>query len=167
MCVFSDAHPDNSNIMDVRKELGCIMYAANVLSSRGPRKMQAFLPRVDEHNNVSTWRPLHKDEEMVAKAKRRIMKDLQYLINKPPRWNDQVGAYVLNFNGRVTMASVKNFQLVDPEDQNTVTLQVGAKCSLAFVLVVLLVYSLVASEKTSLQWTSNGRCLSSKRLPLH
>ena len=117
--------------MDVRKELGCIMYAANVLSSRGPRKMQAFLPRVDEHNNVSTWRPLHKDEEMVAKAKRRIMKDLQYLINKPPRWNDQVGAYVLNFNGRVTVASVKNFQLVDPEDQNTVTLQVGAKCSLA------------------------------------
>lgn len=28
-----------------------------------------------------------------------------------------VGAYVLNFYGRVTMASVKNFQLVHPDDR--------------------------------------------------
>ena len=49
---------------------------------------------------------------------------LAYLINKPPRWNEQVGAYVLNFNGRVTMASVKNFQLVDPDEHNVVVLQV-------------------------------------------
>jgi hypothetical protein len=28
----------------------------------------------------------------------------------------EVGAFVLNFNGRVTMASVKNFQLVNTED---------------------------------------------------
>jgi len=31
---------------------------------------------------------------------------------------------VLNFNGRVTMASVKNFQLVDPDEQAAVILQV-------------------------------------------
>jgi tubby and related proteins len=37
----------------------------------------------------------------------------------------QVAAYVLNFNGRVTMASVKNFQLVTPEDQDSVVLQFG------------------------------------------
>jgi len=49
---------------------------------------------------------------------------LAYLINKPPRWNEQVGAYVLNFNGRVTMASVKNFQLVDPDEHSIVVLQV-------------------------------------------
>jgi tubby-related protein 1 len=58
--------------------------------------------------------------------KERNFRDLSYLINKPPRWNDQVGAYVLNFNGRVTMASVKNFQLVDPEEQNAVVLQVSS-----------------------------------------
>ena len=50
---------------------------------------------------------------------------LAFLINKPPRWNEQVGAYVLNFNGRVTMASVKNFQLVDPDEHNIVVLQFG------------------------------------------
>lgn len=53
------------------------------------------------------------------------MRDLALLINKPPRWNEHIGAYVLNFNGRVTMASVKNFQLVDPEEQNSVVLQFG------------------------------------------
>lgn len=37
----------------------------------------------------------------------------------------QVGAFVLNFNGRVTMASVKNFQLVSPDDVETVLLQFG------------------------------------------
>ena len=35
--------------------------------------------------------------------------------NKFPKWNEHVGAYVLNFNGRVTRASVKNFQLCAPQ----------------------------------------------------
>ena len=39
---------------------------------------------------------------------------IQIMKNRPPRWSEAVGAYVLNFNGRVTMASVKNFQLVNP-----------------------------------------------------
>ena len=45
--------------------------------------------------------------------------------NKPPRWNDTVGAFVLNFNGRVTMASVKNFQLITHDDAEKVVLQFG------------------------------------------
>jgi len=47
------------------------------------------------------------------------------MVNKPPKWNNEVGAYVLNFGGRVTMASVKNFQLVSPDDIETVLLQFG------------------------------------------
>ena len=43
--------------------------------------------------------------------------DVQILKNKAPKWNEQVGAYVLNFNGRVTRASVKNFQLCASEHQ--------------------------------------------------
>lgn len=34
------------------------------------------------------------------------------LKNKSPRWHDQLQCWCLNFNGRVTVASVKNFQLV-------------------------------------------------------
>ena len=32
---------------------------------------------------------------------------------------------MLNFNGRVTQASVKNFQLVSPDDHETLVLQFG------------------------------------------
>lgn len=39
------------------------------------------------------------------------------LKNKAPRWHDQLKCWCLNFHGRVTVASVKNFQLVaSPED---------------------------------------------------
>jgi tubby-related protein 1 len=34
------------------------------------------------------------------------------LRNKAPRWHEQLQCWCLNFNGRVTVASVKNFQLV-------------------------------------------------------
>ena len=47
------------------------------------------------------------------------------LQNKAPSWNEHLAAYCLNFNGRVTTASVKNFQLVEPRDQDTVLLQFG------------------------------------------
>ncbi|KAM3333983.1 hypothetical protein ACQJBY_028834 [Aegilops geniculata] len=33
------------------------------------------------------------------------------LRNKPPRWHEQLQCWCLNFRGRVTIASVKNFQL--------------------------------------------------------
>ncbi|THU48404.1 hypothetical protein C4D60_Mb09t25890 [Musa balbisiana] len=34
------------------------------------------------------------------------------LRNKPPRWHEQLQCWCLNFRGRVTIASVKNFQLI-------------------------------------------------------
>lgn len=37
---------------------------------------------------------------------------LLMLKNKAPRWHEQLQCWCLNFNGRVTVASVKNFQLV-------------------------------------------------------
>mmetsp|Transcript_32584 Transcript_32584/g.73263 ORF Transcript_32584/g.73263 Transcript_32584/m.73263 type:complete len:85 (+) Transcript_32584:1676-1930(+) len=35
------------------------------------------------------------------------------LQNRPPWWNVELNAFVLNFGGRVKVASVKNFQLVE------------------------------------------------------
>ena len=99
------------------------MYAANVLGNRGPRKMQVAIPSVDEAGRPATAPP--GVEDITQRIKDRNLRDLSYLINKPPRWNEQVNAYVLNFNGRVTMASVKNFQLVAPDDEETVLLQFG------------------------------------------
>lgn len=45
--------------------------------------------------------------------------DLLVLKNKAPRWHEQLQCWCLNFNGRVTVASVKNFQLVASVDNGT------------------------------------------------
>ncbi|EOX97416.1 hypothetical protein QUC31_015702 [Theobroma cacao] len=47
----------------------------------------------------------HDDDED-GKMKPLILK------NKPPRWHEQLQCWCLNFRGRVTVASVKNFQLI-------------------------------------------------------
>jgi hypothetical protein len=35
-----------------------------------------------------------------CRFKRDLTTDMDVFINKPPKWNDQLGAYCLNFNGR-------------------------------------------------------------------
>ena len=48
------------------------------------------------------------------------------LKNKAPRWHEQLQCWCLNFKGRVTVASVKNFQLVaavEPSQNVTVAEQ--------------------------------------------
>lgn len=125
----NDVDPAERTADRTRVELGAVMYAPNVLGSRGPRKMQVVIPQVDDGNTMI--KPKNpggvpfQEGDMLQHIKDHSFKDLVHMINKPPRWNEQVQAYVLNFNGRVTMASVKNFQLVDPEEQNTVLLQFG------------------------------------------
>jgi hypothetical protein len=47
------------------------------------------------------------------------------LQNRPPWWNIELGSFVLNFGGRVHVASVKNFQLCDRTDQDYIMLQFG------------------------------------------
>lgn len=40
------------------------------------------------------------------------------LRNKAPRWHEHLQCWCLNFHGRVTVASVKNFQLIATVDQS-------------------------------------------------
>ncbi|GKU90670.1 hypothetical protein SLEP1_g4637 [Rubroshorea leprosula] len=47
-----------------------------------------------------------RDEEDEGKERPLILR------NKPPRWHEQLQCWCLNFRGRVTVASVKNFQLI-------------------------------------------------------
>ncbi|KAJ4883960.1 Tubby-like F-box protein 1 [Raphanus sativus] len=56
--------------------------------------------------------PLGEEEEAVfGEGKERVSPPL-VLKNKPPRWHEQLQCWCLNFRGRVTVASVKNFQLI-------------------------------------------------------
>jgi len=120
--ITEGAHRDS---VPARRELGVVMYSSNSTGDTGPRKMEVCVPEVGDDNEMKEWRPFHHDEEMLAQAKLRNFRNMFNLINKPPVWNDQVEAYVLDFNGRVTMASVKNFQLVRPSDHDRIILQFG------------------------------------------
>ncbi|XP_074566453.1 tubby-like F-box protein 8 [Curcuma longa] len=47
------------------------------------------------------------------------------LRNKQPRWHEQLQCWCLNFRGRVTIASVKNFQLIAATQPATATAAAG------------------------------------------
>jgi hypothetical protein len=49
----------------------------------------------------------------------KTLESLIELHNKPPVWNEDSGSYTLNFQGRVTQASVKNFQIVHADDRES------------------------------------------------
>mmetsp|Transcript_25362 Transcript_25362/g.76920 ORF Transcript_25362/g.76920 Transcript_25362/m.76920 type:complete len:500 (-) Transcript_25362:591-2090(-) len=133
------SNPDKKEDIEhvqTRAELGCILYKQNVLGSRGPRKMKVMVPSVDASGHRKELRPTRPDETMLERYKAaQNDDDVQILKNKPPKWNDQVGAYVLNFNGRVTRASVKNFQLYNPtKDPEAVLMQFGRVGKDAFTM---------------------------------
>ncbi|KHG14533.1 Tubby-like F-box protein 7 [Gossypium arboreum] len=110
-------------------EVGKVSYKFNLLKSRGPRRMvcsvKCPLPeeRADKHLDDSK-----------AKIAEGAAPGLAILKNKAPRWHEHLQCWCLNFHGRVTVASVKNFQLaatVDPSqpggkgDEEKVLLQFG------------------------------------------
>lgn len=87
-----------------RQEVASIIYETNVLGFKGPRKMTALIPKYDQINTLSNL--------SIFEEWKRNNKSIVQLKNKTPIWNDETQSYVLNFHGRVTQASVKNFQLV-------------------------------------------------------
>lgn len=110
-------------------EIGQVSYKFNLLKSRGPRRMLCTLQcppmekaiKEDPHKENTACSLAHNTGSVV-------------LRNKAPRWHENLQCWCLNFHGRVTVASVKNFQLVaapHPDqaggvgDDETVLLQFG------------------------------------------
>jgi hypothetical protein len=60
--------------------------------------------------------PVRESDSIISRFASGQMTDVLQLHNKSPQWNEESQSYVLNFNGRVTMASVKNFQIVHDND---------------------------------------------------
>ena len=112
-----------------------IVYELNVLGTRGPRRMQCTLHSIPASAMeiggsvlTPTELPISSDESFASVPYSRpfseagsdlITKvDIDHhtsplvLKNKAPRWHEQLQCWCLNFRGRVTVASVKNFQLV-------------------------------------------------------
>lgn len=108
----------------VRQELCAVLYKQNVLYTRGPRKMTVVAPAIVDGVRKVLRPSRMNDESSIVEKHRANEKDpeLVTLKNKSPKWNDVANAYVLNFNGRVTQPSVKNFQIVDEKDSEEVVI---------------------------------------------
>ncbi|KAJ7565900.1 hypothetical protein O6H91_02G079800 [Diphasiastrum complanatum] len=127
-----------------------IGYELNVLGTRGPRRMQCTLysipasavevggcaPTPTEFStSISEPLPfssLLRSKTAVADCSTacdesitcEITKDAPLILkNKAPRWHEQLQCWCLNFRGRVTVASVKNFQLVAAADPSTLQVE--------------------------------------------
>eukprot|EP00004_Rigifila_ramosa_P003864 TRINITY_DN1414_c0_g1_i1.p1 TRINITY_DN1414_c0_g1~~TRINITY_DN1414_c0_g1_i1.p1 ORF type:complete len:524 (-),score=127.02 TRINITY_DN1414_c0_g1_i1:54-1409(-) len=107
----------------LRKELGAIFY-----SDKYPRELNVLIPaRTGENEGFTIWRPTSTAATMIEKYKAQQYAGMALLKNKSPTWNAALRGYVLDFYGRVTKKSSKNFQLVyasepSKEDQKTLML---------------------------------------------
>jgi len=121
--------PPGAAFQQTRQELAAVQYTSSLSGAKktAPRKMTAIIPRVQPNGERLVCQTLNPDTEgLIALFKSASATNmLETYRNKVPKWSDKIGAYVLNFNKRVTQASVKNFQLVNETDPDTVMLQFG------------------------------------------
>ncbi|XP_065098480.1 protein king tubby isoform X2 [Paramisgurnus dabryanus] len=109
----------------LRQELAAICYEKNVLGFKGPRKMTVVIPGMHENDERVVIRPKTELESLLTRFDNGNKENLVTLVNKSPTWNEQTQSYVLNFHGRVTQASVKNFQIVHPDNLDYIVMQFG------------------------------------------
>ncbi|KAJ3593402.1 hypothetical protein NHX12_005737 [Muraenolepis orangiensis] len=103
---------------NLRQELAAICYETNVLGFKGPRKMSVIIPGMNMDHE-------RDHESLLARWQNKSTETAIELHNKTPVWNDDTQSYVLNFHGRVTQASVKNFQIIHDNDPDYIVMQFG------------------------------------------
>lgn len=108
----------------LRKELAVISFE---FDSGGPSRIETWIPAVSATGVPVVWQPESDAQSMEAFVDANNLEKIIYLQNKQPKWDEVHGGHVLNFQGRVTESSVKNFQLCSPhsEDPDEVVLQFG------------------------------------------
>ncbi|XP_053574441.1 tubby-related protein 3 isoform X2 [Bombina bombina] len=119
---------------DSRQELAAICYETNVLGFKGPRKMTVLLPGMNVNHERIPFHPQDDSESLLGKWQSNCQENIIEIHNKAPVWNDDTQSYVLNFHGRVTQASVKNFQLVHDNDPDYIIMQFGRVAEDLFTL---------------------------------
>ncbi|EDL96925.1 tubby like protein 1 (predicted) [Rattus norvegicus] len=122
------------DVESLRQELAAVVYETNVLGFRGPRRMTVIIPGMNSDNERVPIRPRNSSDGLLVRWQNKTLESLIELHNKPPIWNEDSGSYTLNFQGRVTQASVKNFQIVHADDPDYIVLQFGRVAEDAFTL---------------------------------
>ncbi|XP_006144245.1 tubby-related protein 1 isoform X1 [Tupaia chinensis] len=124
----------SASVASLRQELAAVIYETNVLGFRGPRRMTVIIPGMSADNQRVPIRPRNASDGLLVRWQNKTLESLIELHNKPPVWNEDSGSYTLNFQGRVTQASVKNFQIVHADDPDYIVLQFGRVAEDAFTL---------------------------------
>ncbi|XP_075183363.1 tubby protein homolog [Anomaloglossus baeobatrachus] len=123
--VNPDKQPFVQERESLRQELVSVSYETNVLGFRGPRKMAVIIPGMNQDCERVCIRPRNEHETLLARFQNGNMENISVLHNKAPSWNEETQSYVLNFHGRVTQASVKNFQIIGADDPEHIVMQFG------------------------------------------
>uniref|UniRef100_A0A7S3IBE3 Tubby C-terminal domain-containing protein n=2 Tax=Fabrea salina TaxID=342563 RepID=A0A7S3IBE3_9CILI len=113
-----------ANVNNTRQELGVMLYEGNGGNS-GPRKMRVIIPAVNTDQESVVWKPVFKEQSILENYNAKNYSGMFAFYNKPPVWNDKAKAFVLDFKGRVSMASIRNFQLVDDKNEDNTYIQFG------------------------------------------
>ncbi|XP_069462201.1 tubby protein-like isoform X2 [Ambystoma mexicanum] len=110
---------------NLRQELVAVCYETNVLGIRGPRKMTVLIPGMTLEQERLSIRPQKEQDTLLGRYHNGNTENIIELHNKAPSWNEETQSYVLNFHGRVTHASVKNFQIIHTADPDYIVMQFG------------------------------------------
>ncbi|XP_039417197.1 tubby-related protein 3 isoform X2 [Corvus cornix cornix] len=97
-----------------------------------PVKAQSLVEKAHTRQELAAI--CYEHEGLLSKWQNKNLENLIELHNKAPVWNDDTQSYVLNFHGRVTQASVKNFQIVHDNDPDYIVMQFGRVAEDVFTL---------------------------------
>ncbi|KAJ2626777.1 Tubby- protein 2 [Coemansia sp. RSA 1290] len=114
------------------QEACVVLYKVSLLGQRGPRTMKVIIRAVDKDGKVMNS-PQDR-QPLLERYRHGADTHLIVLENKRPQWNAEIGTFVLDFFNRMLMPSVKNFQLVHPEDIDYTVLQFGKDSPNVFAL---------------------------------
>ncbi|KAI8801650.1 protein king tubby 1 [Cladochytrium replicatum] len=129
--IYDTGHPHSKGSegsLPPRTEYGAVLYVGiepNILGFKGPRKMTVLLPGMTKQGERIDIKPDSDHDTMLERYKTGRGQEIFALQNKQPQWNVETDSFVLNFNGRVTQPSVKNFQIVHDEDLEYIIMQFG------------------------------------------
>lgn len=116
-------NPEKSvNVASHRKEFGLIRFDFSV---SGPCKIVGWIPTVNNSNVAYNFQPTDSSSTIETSVENGRVERLISLTNKKPKWDEAQKGHVLNFDGRVTESSVKNFQLISDVTGEDVVLQFG------------------------------------------
>lgn len=92
---------------DKSSQVITIEYETNIFGLKGPRRMSAYMPAGQPITSKKRLNELYEQEK-----KKKVPPTVHKFKNKTPKWNSSIEAYVLNFYGRATVSSIKNFIMV-------------------------------------------------------